>query len=133
MSQGTEKFGTHGAESQAPLQPEQVRTPQVNLWTWLLVITLAALVVLVMGAYALDWTWTGFHGNKLWDWLNLLLLPVALTAITVWFTAQQSSDSDTASGQQVASPPPYLVRGVGTVLQLKGDILKMGRARDNNI
>jgi hypothetical protein len=84
-----------------------------NLWDWLeLVLTpLAAAVVpiwllrrralsrrthLVLGAaaaafcglvvagYAFDLEWTGFPGNKLWDWLELLVLPLALAAWPLW-------------------------------------------------
>jgi hypothetical protein len=35
----------------------------------------ATFVVLIIGGYRLNWTWTGFSGNKLWDWLHLLLVP----------------------------------------------------------
>lgn len=44
---------------------------------------IAALVVLVVAGYVIPWGWTGFEGNKLWDWLELLALPlaVALTPI----------------------------------------------------
>lgn len=36
------------------------------------------LAILLVGGYGLGWTWTGFQGNTLWDWLHLLLLPVTL-------------------------------------------------------
>jgi putative effector of murein hydrolase LrgA (UPF0299 family) len=36
----------------------------------------AGVVVTVVGGYDLGWTWTGFQGNTLWDWLSLLLLPL---------------------------------------------------------
>src|SRR5438270_2920216 len=87
-------------------------------WTLLVVVSGVVLAVLAVGGYLFNWTWTGFHGNRLWDWLNLLLLPIALTGVTAWFTAQQSSDSDTASKQQAAFSTPYLVRSDGTALQL---------------
>jgi hypothetical protein len=35
-------------------------------------------VVLVVGGYGLGWSWTGFEGNTLWDWLHLLLVPFIL-------------------------------------------------------
>jgi hypothetical protein len=41
-------------------------------------IALAAFAVLVLAGYAVPWIWTGFTGNRLWDWLELLALPVAL-------------------------------------------------------
>ena len=40
--------------------------------------------VLVFGGYRLNWTWTGFGGNLLWDWLELLVLPVAVTVLPLW-------------------------------------------------
>lgn len=45
------------------------------------------LVLLEIATYAFDWKWTGFKGNKLWDWLNLMLLPLTMTLVTVWFAA----------------------------------------------
>jgi hypothetical protein len=38
--------------------------------------------VLVLAGYSVPWSWTGFSGNRLWDWLELIALPaVALTPI----------------------------------------------------
>jgi hypothetical protein len=36
---------------------------------------------LVAGGYLGKWTWTGFTGNTLWDWMNLLLLPLLLPTV----------------------------------------------------
>jgi hypothetical protein len=48
------------------------------------VVTVAVLVVL-WGGYIQGWKWTGFPANdQLWDWLNLLLLPVVLGTIPLW-------------------------------------------------
>ena len=47
-------------------------------------LAVAALIVL-WGGYIQGWTWTGFQGNKqLWDWLQLLLLPVAVGTLPLW-------------------------------------------------
>ena len=43
------------------------------------VLTLLGIVV-VLG-YTVPWAWTGFRGNTLWDWINLVLLPLSLLAI----------------------------------------------------
>jgi hypothetical protein len=40
-------------------------------------------VVTLVGGYALDWTWTGYGGNTLWDWLQLLLAPIAINIFVV--------------------------------------------------
>jgi hypothetical protein len=44
----------------------------------------AAFAVLVVLGYALDLSWTGFPGNTLWDWLELLVLPLAVGLLPVW-------------------------------------------------
>jgi hypothetical protein len=41
-------------------------------------IALGAFAALVLIGYVVPWVWTGFAGNRLWDWLELLALPVAL-------------------------------------------------------
>src|SRR5581483_5263 len=45
------------------------------------VIAIAALAV---AGYTIPWSWTGFVGNKLWDWLELLALPVAVALIPAY-------------------------------------------------
>jgi len=46
---------------------------------------LVALLVALWGGYVLHWQWTGFAANdQLWDWLSLLLLPVALGTLPLW-------------------------------------------------
>ena len=48
------------------------------------VLVVAGLVALV-GGYAGGWKWTGFQENgQVWDWLNLLLLPVVIGTIPLW-------------------------------------------------
>src|SRR5437660_10767572 len=71
-------------------QPSVIR--ELKWWTWkrALVATLVILVVLEIGTYAFNWTWTGFKANDtVWDWLKLLLLPIALAAVPIWFTAEE--------------------------------------------
>ena len=40
---------------------------------------LSIFLVLVAVGYAVPWNWTGFSGNRLWDWLELLALPLAVS------------------------------------------------------
>ena len=67
--------------SEAPtsiFEDERVRTP-------VLVCTAAVLLILLVGGYGAKWEWTGFAGNRqLWDWMHLLLLPVALGTFPLW-------------------------------------------------
>ena len=39
---------------------------------------------LVAAGYLVPLAWTGFTGNTLWDWLTLLLLPLALMTVKLW-------------------------------------------------
>lgn len=50
-----------------------------------LITALLAFAALVLAGYLVPWRWTGFRGNTLWDWLQLVLLPlvVALTS-SLW-------------------------------------------------
>ena len=48
-------------------------------------VAAAALAVTLWGGYIRGWPWTGFRdNNQLWNWLTLLLLPVALDTIPLW-------------------------------------------------
>lgn len=58
-------------------QHRAMRTERKLLMTGLTV----AFVAFVIVGYAVPLTWTGFTGNTLWDWLSLLLLPIAITSV----------------------------------------------------
>ena len=42
-----------------------------------------ARIVTVIGGYAGAWEWTEYPGNTLWDWVQLLLAPIAITTCVV--------------------------------------------------
>lgn len=67
----------------APVWYRTRRSARVE-WRLLLGLVLAAFTVLLVGGYELGWTWTGFDGRTLWDWLELLVLPVTVTAFPIW-------------------------------------------------
>ncbi len=48
-----------------------------------------AFAVLVLLGYVIPWAWTGFSGNRLWDWLELLVLPMAV-ALTPLYGAMRA-------------------------------------------
>src|SRR5690348_8313877 len=41
-------------------------------------VSLGVFAALVVVGYAMPWRWTGFTGNRLWDWLELLVFPLAV-------------------------------------------------------
>jgi hypothetical protein len=60
-----------------------------RVWAIILGCVGVALLTMMVGGYLVGWTWTGFQGNTLWDWLKILLLPIALTAVEPLFATYQ--------------------------------------------
>jgi hypothetical protein len=61
-------------------------------------LILVGLGSLILGGYALDWTGFGEHVNvkgeverekTLWDWMNLLIVPIVLALGGLWFSRQE--------------------------------------------
>jgi hypothetical protein len=53
------------------------------------IVALAAIVTL-SGGYGAGWKWTGFRdNNQLWDWLSLLVLPLAFATIPLWLRSPE--------------------------------------------
>jgi len=68
-------------------------TRELRWWTWkrVLVVSLVIIVILEIGTYAFNWTWTGFKDNDtVWDYMQLLLLPIALAIVPIWFMAEEA-------------------------------------------
>jgi hypothetical protein len=42
---------------------------------------ICVLVTTIIGGYWAGWSWTGYQGNTVWDWLTLILAPAAVTTI----------------------------------------------------
>jgi hypothetical protein len=58
-----------------------------------LIIIAVVFVVTIVGGYCLNWSWTGFGSNDtLWDWLNLVLLPVTIAFLPVWLITRSSRE-----------------------------------------
>jgi hypothetical protein len=53
------------------------------------VTLLAAFAAVVLAGYLVPWNWTGFRGNALWDWINLLLLPLVVATFPLWGEIRQ--------------------------------------------
>jgi hypothetical protein len=61
--------------------------PDARLQHDVKVAALAAGIILAaiaLGGYLVPWAWTGFRGNTLWDWLNLVALPLAVAVAPLW-------------------------------------------------
>jgi hypothetical protein len=49
-----------------------------------LLLCVVAFAGLATAGYLIPLGWTGFSGNTLWDWLELLVLPVAVSSASWW-------------------------------------------------
>ena len=52
------------------------------------------------------WSWTGFGGQTLWDWLQLLSalsIPIVLALAALWFSTQQDRRQETLEDQRAES------------------------------
>jgi hypothetical protein len=59
--------------------PDRLRRP--HLLAGCALIGLFA--VLVAAGYLVPWNWTGFRGNTVWDWIQLLLVPVLVPTVVL--------------------------------------------------
>jgi hypothetical protein len=55
----------------------------------LLLGAIIAFALLVVAGYAIPLTWTGLRGRTLWDWFELALLPLVVTAAPIWVKANR--------------------------------------------
>ena len=77
-------------------------------------IAAAATVVMIVGSYADHWTWTGFTANgQVWDWMELLLLPVAIGTFPLWlrFAGEMSPPRRKALGAAVLAFTAFVLVG----------------------
>jgi hypothetical protein len=59
-------------------------TTRTGPWVAAACVVAAALLLVVVGGYSLHWRWTGLSGSvTLWDWLQVLVLPVAVAATPI--------------------------------------------------
>ncbi len=73
-----------------------------------------ATIVVIVGSYAGHWSWTGLTQNgQVWDWMQLLLLPVALGTFPLWlrFSGQMSSTRRKALGGAVTAFAGFVLAG----------------------
>ena len=68
----------------------------------------AGWIITVIGGYGLQWTWTGYPGNTLWDWLQLLLVPLVFPTILIpamikWVSGDADRRARQARGKAMAN------------------------------
>ena len=73
-----------------------------------LVVLLALLVMIILG-YNFNWSWTGVHGKTLYDWLQLLIIPVVLAVggYLFNFTTSRNEQEIATDNQREAAMKEY--------------------------
>ena len=82
-------------------------------WRLLVAAVAATFAVLLVGGYWLGWTWTGFDGRTLWDWLELLVLPATVTALPIWLALGRGLPRAPAAGGDCPDRPSRLLVAAG--------------------
>ena len=83
-----------------------------------MVVGVAFLVTLI-GGYAAGWQWTGFQANnQLWDWLHLLLLPVAFALLPVWLRYSEHISRNRKLGLAAAVVAFWVFVAIGYLVPL---------------
>lgn len=70
-------------------------------WTGISSLIIGSLI-LVFGGYAFHWAWTGFQ-KTLWDWMQLLIIPVALAITGFLLTRAEHRREKAVEEQKMAS------------------------------
>ncbi len=54
-----------------------------------IIVALLVPFVFIFSAYRFGWSGTGFLNKTLWDWLQLLIIPVVLAVAGFWFNHRE--------------------------------------------
>src|SRR6266567_125228 len=64
-------------------------------------LSVLSLLVVIVLAYLFKVDVAGLHGKMLWDWLQLLIIPFALTIVAIWFNrVERRNEQAIASDNQ---------------------------------
>jgi hypothetical protein len=79
----------HGAP-RVRTERETRRDPRIAALAVVGFVVLIAFAITLYGGYGPDdWTWTGYGKAELWDWLHVLLLPIAFGLVAVLVHAEE--------------------------------------------
>jgi hypothetical protein len=74
--------------------------PGLVMLATVLGIGFAGAVVSIVGGYIFGWSWAGVGSKTLWEWLQLLIIPLVLAVGGYLFTSQQNSLQRAFADQQ---------------------------------
>jgi hypothetical protein len=79
----------------------------------MVIALVAGWIVTVIGGYALQWTWTGYSGNTLWEWLQMLLEPLVFPTILLPFLLKWVSGNAAERAATAHETPPAPTASAG--------------------
>jgi uncharacterized protein YjbI with pentapeptide repeats len=79
---------------------QQIKTHPVG--SVLIAFVTALVVLVILGGYLFHWDWAGFNGKiksgkTLWDWMQLLFIPVVLAVAGFWFNHRERKEAELRS------------------------------------
>ena len=82
-------------------------------------------IALVFSGYWFHWAWTGFN-KTLWDWMQLLIIPVALALVAIWFNRNERKNE-----QRIASDNQHEI-ALQSYLDRMSELLMKENLRTSN-
>jgi hypothetical protein len=61
-----------------------------NPWFWCSLMIGLITLSLIWAAYRFNWSGTGFQRKTVWDWLQLLIVPLALASAALLFNQENT-------------------------------------------
>ena len=82
------------------MEPQKLRGGRLVLWATALGSLAVALAVFIFLGYYFGWEWTGFPPKRLFDWVQILVIPVAVAVGTFILTRTAKRRDDAARQAQ---------------------------------
>lgn len=70
-----------------------------------------AVLVSIICGYLFDWSWTGVAGHELWDWIELLIVPLGLALVALLFNSWERLQVSAKSADLGPSPSCDVLSG----------------------
>jgi Pentapeptide repeats (8 copies) len=61
-----------------------------------------AILVSIIGGYLFEWSWTGVSGHGLYDWIELLIVPLGLALVALLFNSWRSAREQQQAAERAA-------------------------------
>jgi hypothetical protein len=76
-------------------------------------------ILVIIGGYHFEWSWTGVSGHNLWDWIELLIVPLGLALVALLFNSWRSAreQDQAAESQREQALRDYLDAMTGLMLE----------------